>query len=312
MHTLYKILISIILLSQSNFSYCQQKDCKELKLISSIPFSTNTLNNLSPSGLTIRNDTLFYVCDYNTDIFSWKIDIKAKKIEPASYVDLLYCPKFNKNYNSRSEHEGITLNDKSEFFVSTERDDNYVFKVIPGSRSDTFTFSLSKELINHINSDNKLQKNNFLEGISIYPNDKIVVGYERTPCGLRIFDNKVEGSNKLYSLVENVNIPCHKFDGAGEDDLSGLFYYSNLLYAVNRKAKTVILYEFSNNSFSPVQYLYYGSSIKYDSSFGQAEGIAVDKNHIYIITDNYTGSRKKHLLSKYNQYAPRLFIFKHP
>ena len=153
-----------------------------------------------------------------------------------------------------------------------------------------------------------------IEGLSIIKKDRIVAAFERQNRGLSIVDFDGNGSGNFYNLLPNDLIPCQKFDGAGKDDVAALHYSDNILYVLYRRAKTVILIEFTDENWVPLEFWYYGRDIKYENPYGQAEALALDDKFVYIMTDNLVGVRSENKLATNEQFKmnPYLYIFERP
>ncbi len=263
--------------------------------------SVNGLEDAQLSGLTIKNGVLYTVSD-KRDTVLYKIELGEK--DAAVVPHLTFTPPAHEN---DLDLEGIT-HDADNFYLMCE-DQFQILKVnaktSEASWASTSYYGMCKE-------EGFFGVNNaYFEGITKTGESTFVMAMERQPRGLLDVNLSFDEPS---SRIVKMDYSKFKSNKAGAVDFAGLYYYNNRLFALQRNAYLISEMEPTNSGYNEgdawsyrhvaLNERYHYSNMKY----GHAEGLAIDKDYIYIILDNNNTSR---LVDK-NDKRPLLFIFNNP
>ncbi|MEM9547909.1 MAG: esterase-like activity of phytase family protein [Bacteroidota bacterium] len=297
-------------------------DCDPLEHVQFIPFNIDTDHYLGPSGLTLKDDTLFYLSDNHQAIYYWKIDLDAKEIVPT-----IYPPTQNTTYPRPSgrkiEYESLTIDGRGNFIIGTEDISQPIIKVDKKGRASSHLGGSSL-------SGLSFASNALVEAICFYQ-DKLYLGIERGKR--RLFKvNPIDYTLEkiIYFPLDNTLTCTTSTKGENENDLTGFAVFDNRLFGILRAERLIVeISEKEDNLFFSNPKSYRGERIfsEVDTSktpkipgglngYGKIEGIAMDSQYIYLIADNCDGARcskdsgKRATIS--NSKEPKLYIFKNP
>ena len=257
-----------------------------------------------PSGLVMHNGVLYCVSDKQSNtIFRVKMDGERAVLEPAVQFQIP-----DDSATDALDLEGIAVDDAGDFLLVSESTFR-VLRVSPdGTRVSWVTDSVEAigEAAGLFATDNA-----YLEGITYLGNGCIVLSAERQPCGLLTID-----INTTPPTITATRFMPRTFSlrPGRTRDITDLCYIDDRLYALQRNAEAVSMLTIDTNGVhdDPVasfRLATFAIERQYRNMiFGMAEGLAMDKEHIYIILDNNGIAQK----SNPDDFSPYLFIFKRP
>ena len=156
------------------------------------------------------------------------------------------------------------------------------------------------------------EKNARLVGLALLGGGRVVLAAERAQRGLVdvVIDEK--GEAQVFPLV------CATtglvIESPREADFSDLFFDGDNLYALTRNGDAVIRITFDETGLEEHEVWSFGhvtNSAEYryeDMTYGKAEGLTMDDEHVYVILDNNGMARA----SVPTDTRPLLFVFARP
>lgn len=276
-------------------------DIPRLELIKVLPVESDF--PVEPSGLTYHQGTLYAVCD-KTDNLIFRLDIRDDHVRFVPHL------RFVPPRGGPMDFEGIVVDAENNFLLASEFH-HRVLKVSPAGQASWVTPNLST----YAEPEGLLRRFNAgLEGIALLEDGTILLAAEREDRGLIKVPTATSGGEiAVYPL------PGTKFREAlpfwRMPDFAGLARDGKNLYGLFRNAHLVVELtvgeggaEEGNRAWSygfienDPQYAYV------EERFGQAEGLAVTGNMVYIIFDNNQGPR----LKDPEDHRPQLIIARFP
>ena len=281
-HPLLTIFLVMVVLDNAQATVIQVLDeYQVLPINSAIP--------IEPSGLTIRDKKLYTVCDDGSQIYL--IDEVSESLAEAKvYQDLEISQLAALNLDL----EGITVVG-DEFFLVSENHSKLVrvegpqLHYVPnlgGVYADAFKAGLFQ------------LDNAGLESATYLGNQTFLLSVERQPRGLievtfdESFKHIIKQTNQMF------DDSTHPLENHRKPDLTGLFYYDGVIYALHRNAYLIHeLVKQANGEYQEGQVWSYEHIVKnpayayQDMKFGHAEGLAVDDQYFYLVLDNNRNPR---------------------
>ena len=256
------------------FSCSNHKNNSKLKLLNA--YEIETYNSIEPSGLTEWDGKFYTVSDKHNSIFQLTFTKDRVILKPVIEIS---------NESSDSfDFEGITHDD--DFFYIVSEKHFQILKISKDGKQQKW-----------IPSSNQLQdagkdvglfqtKNAYFEGICLLNKHEFLLAVERQPRGF-INYNSQTNEIKAYQKDE----PFYEYKKGRNPDFSGLSCDGGI-FVLDRNAHMVselkeingILQEVKGYSYDHVMNM---SKYQYkDKSFGQAEGLVVKGDKIYLLLDN--------------------------
>lgn len=261
---------------------------------------------VEPSGLVMRNDSLFTISDdHDHTIFHVDFDLSENTAALHPFIN------FNAPNLPESGHldfEGITTDTAGNFYLVSESAFR-ILKVSPGGTSVEWVTPNLKSYGDIVGLFQK--KNANFEGLSTTDGVHFTLCAEREPRGIMQLNlNDMPGS--ITAIKQDYAVIPSK--GKRTPDYVGLSIFGSTIYCLERgihavtelqiehgKIKEKSLWTFAHVENDP--------RWKYaDMEYGHAEGLLVNKDFVYIILDNNGDGRQ----SDVNDRRPLLFIFLKP
>jgi len=251
--------------------------------------------NCQPSGLTIRNDTLFTVSDKHDS------DTAAVLIP---YLTFQVPDTASKTW---FDFEGVTHDDSGNFYIVSESR----FRILQVSADGEIAW-ITPDLKPYGEAKGLFQVfNASLEGIAWPGENRFILAAEREPRGL--LEVELGSPNIAVSAYkfDEVKFP---FDKGRSPDFADLFWYKDTLYALERNAFVVSQLIKKNGQYRQDKGWSYGRIendprfLYADTTYGLAEGLCMDDKFIYIVIDNNGDARRNNP----KDTRPLLFILERP
>ncbi len=259
--------------------------------------------NFQPSGLTIVNKRLYTVSDKHDDfIYCLQLSNDTASAIPAIKIPLPILSFFH-SY----DFEGLTNDDSDNFFLASEATCR-ILRVTPnGENADWITPDLKPtgEQVGLFKAQNA-----YLEGICRVSSNEFILCAERQPRGF-LEVNLAPALQVTAYLSEHSKF---EFPDGTSKDFSGLYYYKNTVYVLERNAFLISQLKWENNKLVETNgwsYRHIETIAPYryaDMEFGKAEGLCIDDAYIYIIFDNNGDHRE----GNSDDRRPLLMLFNHP
>ncbi len=307
------------------FSYCLDKkkiETSELKLKNAFLIEYNSIGISSYpnySGLWRLDNSLYTVSDKVSDRliqipfedsflkYSLLTMLNSKKAFLRHTNTFSYSSEDANANQINLDFEGITTCSKDVFYVIAERK-RLLLKI---NMSD-FTIEEMKtgldKFINanqHLEIDRHHKTNAGLEGIAYNCDDNLIyLANERDKPYIFVFD--VDNSQIL-----SVHKPPY-FENKGAD-ISDMIFYKRHLYLCYRNNREI--WKVNCQNFKTVNILSYKAVVDdeqfvYNTGerFGIVEGLYIDDNYIYLMTDNNSSQRQ----ADNDDFRPTLFVLDNP
>lgn len=254
------------------------------------------------SGLTLVDGELFTVSDdHDGTIFRVVLQDTVAMLEPAIHFT---APG---DGTTRLDLEGITHDEVGNFYLVSEANFR-VLRVDPEGVAEWVTpsFRWSGEVAGLFR-----EAGAYLEGIAKLDADTFMMVAERQPRGLlQIVLSREEPVHEATPLEPSrLRYPRRR-----NPDLSGLFYESGELWALERAAHAVCRIERDEGEFE-VETCWSYAHIENDRRFhyetmeyGRGEGLAMDGERVYVILDN----NRQYRAGSTEDRRPLLFVMRRP
>lgn len=277
-------------------------DIPELRIVKVLPVESQF--PVEPSGMVMHAGILYVVCDKTDDrIFRLEITDDYARM----WTHLRFQPP------ARSmDYEGVTIDSRGNFYLISEYH-HRILRVTPAGIAEWFgpnfrTFAEPEGMLRRFNAG--------LEGITLLEDGSFLLAAEREERGL-IRWNPEHGEDSPPMAIKAM--PRTRFTSALAfwriPDFSGLATDSNRVFALFRNAHLVVELEREGDLFVESERAWSFAHVENDprfayleERFGQAEGIAVNGNRVYLIVDNNQGAR----LADSSDTRPQLFILEFP
>jgi hypothetical protein len=275
----------------------------ELKLVRALPIDGPPRGN-EPSGLTIWDDRFFVVSDNDDDtIYELLVHTDHALLTPHLNFAAPALPGVTK-----LDFEGIASDPKGNFYLVSEAT-HRVLKVAKDGRTASW---ITGDLEEAGRREGLFQvRNGGLEGIAYVSDTRMFVCAERQSRGIieLTFDESGVRTRAWNCDVRDESSSLERLP-----DFSDLYFDSGRLYALLRGNEAIAqlreegqrlnieeLWSFRRTLNDPA-YRYR------DSTFGMAEGLSMDKDHVYLVVDNNGESR----VADPDDTRPLFYIFRRP
>lgn len=298
-----KLLFVVLLIVFLAWSYANPEEMvTPLKAVKVLP--VEGLENNQPSGLTIFDNTLFVVSDKHDDTI-FRIQLMEDKAVLVPHVQFKLSEPVTEEV---LDFEGITCDEEGNFYIVSET----AFRILKVSADGEKTSWLTPSLRSDGEKVGLFQtRGAYLEGITLVDKGQFVVCAERQPSGIIEVDTN----------TTPVKVRAFKYDTTKaklpkdrHPDFTGLFWENGILYALERNAYVICKLIKSSHGFEEGDFWSYESietseEFQYESmKFGRAEGLCMDKNHVYVILDNNGNARRLDP----SDHRPLLLIMERP
>lgn len=244
------------------------------------------------SGLVEYNGALYTINDKN-DHTIFRIDRGAVE------ADLVPAIEFDApGLSFKLDFEGITCDEQGNFYLISESEFR-ILKVTQEGGSEWVTPSFED-----IGKENGFftKRNANFEGIARIGNGEFVMAVERQPRGVFVWRDSVLSTFKMDSSI--FELPNHR-----PPDYTGMYFFEGNIYALNRNACSVSLlteleFGFVEDPYSNFSMIESRAYVYEDNKYGTAEGLALNKTHVFVIVDNNDDAR----LSNPDDKRPLLFV----
>ncbi|MDF1699318.1 MAG: SdiA-regulated domain-containing protein [Saprospiraceae bacterium] len=264
--------------------------CGTLTLKKRIPIEKHNSKTLQPSGLTIQNDSLFMVSDNTHNIFSWKIDATKAKIKWDSHLDLDPIPNYPFRGSNKTQFEGITIDNNRNFYICIES------KTIPllelqrvgknyslVKHDDPLPNYLKKDVLGEPHISSTDPSNRLLEGVAWTSGKDLYLAYERLPRGVKKYNTSTKNEEIFHEIIQDTTCGVDFQKKDSQPDISGLYYYQQRLYGIWRQVNAVVLLD---DQYNIEKIWKFGEHLtQFDREERIIEGIAMDENFLYLVTD---------------------------
>jgi hypothetical protein len=296
-----KTVLTFILLWLWHGCLLAQNPAVPLKLHHVLPVEGP--ENCQPSGLTIRNDTLFTVSDKHDSVI-YRVELQDTAAILIPYLTFRIPDPSGKGW---FDFEGITCDDSGNFYIVSETR----FRILRVSAREDIAW-ITPDLKPYGEAVGLFQVfNAYPEGIARTGVNQFVIAAERQPRGLlEIEIGKTNVSVNAYKF-EEVKFP---FAEGRSPDFADLFCYKDTLYALERNAFVVSQLIKENGQYRQgrgcsYEHIENDEALLYnDTRFGLAEGLCIDDRYIYIALDNNGDARR----TNPNDTRPLLLILERP
>ena len=280
----------------------QADDIVPLQLIKWLPVEGP--ENLQPSGLTIRNDSLFTVSDkHDGAIFEIKIGEQAAVLKPA-----VVFPDAPALSEGKLDLEGITCDEEGNFYLASEKQFR-ILRVDPAGKDVAWvTPSLRSygEAVGLFRT-----RGAYLEGITHLEANRFVLCAEREPRGL--IEVTLDGEHVAVEAYARDESRFH-FPKGRPPDFTGLFRDGHGLYALERNAYLICQLIPGEQGYEEgpawsYEHIATSAELRYVTmTFGRGEGLCMDADRIYVILDNNGQARE----SQPDDHRPLILIMARP
>jgi len=304
---LRKLLFVLGILNGSSAIWADDvKQAAAIELTDFQVYPINGIDQIEPSGLTLKEGVLFTVGDKHRAIY--RLDI----INHEAWL--------TKALNLNSEQDlGVTALDlegittvNGEFILVSESHhrlihvDDGQLRWLPERGNDLYQSAFDAGLLQLHNAG--------LEAVTYLGGHRFLVAAERQPRGLIEiqFDRDLKViQSQLNQLMPNSRQHLH----GRHPDLTGLFVHHNQVFGLQRNA--YVIHElnrsgqgdYSEGQAWSYEHIVRDSRFAYsDMQYGHAEGLAVDDDFFYLVLDNNRMANAKNP----NDKRPLLIIAKRP
>jgi len=155
-----------------------------------------------------------------------------------------------------------------------------------------------------------------LEGIARLPNGRILLAAERDLRGLielpagGLHDEHDRAAAQAWAMPSSICTP----PPGRQNDFADLAVWNGQVFALERNCHVVMRIERTATAWIERDGWSYARTENdprfayHDRRFGVAEGLAIDDQHVFIVTDN----NHDYLATDAQDRRPRLFVFQHP
>ena len=275
---------------------------RPLKLIKALPVVFH--ERVDPSGLTIRDKTLFTVSDKQDDtIFRIQITdgeailvphIKFRLSEPVAV--------------RRIDFEGLTCDADGIFYLVSES----LFRVLRVDPREDYA-SWATPSVQACGKEAGLFQviNANVEGIALVGRNQFVLCAERQPRGIIEVDMNTTPYKIKAFKYDKTSL---KLPEGRNLDFADLFFENQTLYVLQRNSYVISKLVRNGQTFEEKDFWSYeaietSEDLQYSNmEFGRGEGLCMDEDHIYVILDNNGDNR----ISDPDDRRPLLLIMQRP
>lgn len=270
-------------------------------------YPINGLDQIEPSGLTLKNDTLYTVGDKHRAIF--RLDIQDD--EAWLYKEMTLASERDLGV-SVLDLEGITTVNGDFVLVSEAHhrlihvDNLGQLRWLPAQGNDLYRSAFAAGLLQLHNAG--------LEGVTYLGEQRFLVAAERQPRGLITLQFS-EDLTEIVSQHNLIMLNSRQYLHGRHPDMTGLYVHRKQVYALQRNAYVIHeLIAVGNRQYQEGRAWSYEDIVrdpKYaysDMQYGHAEGLAVDDEFFYLVLDNNRIPNAKNP----NDKRPLLIVAKRP
>lgn len=236
-----------------------------------------------PSGLTIKDNQLYTICDDSNQIYALSVVGDEATAQAVRSID-----RASLGVESLDLEAITAVGD--EFFVVSEVHHRLIRVAADGSHWVPSNDSIYQSAF----ADGLFQVHNAgMEALVHLGGQRFLLAVERQPRGLidvtfdEHFQTITAQRNQMYDDSE------HPLQSARKPDFTGLYSHQGLLYALHRNAYVIheLLVD-DHGTYREGRAWSYEHIVKsldnsyQDMSFGHAEGLAVDDEYFYLVIDN--------------------------
>ena len=286
----------------NQFKYLTDLNVEILELVAAMPVEFPKA--IEPSGLIMRDDSLFTVSDdHDHTIFYIDCNIEEQRATCKRYLKF-DAPKIHGVDDL--DLEGITVDGDGNFYLVSEK----AFRILKIEKGSNKVSWVTHDLKPYGREVGLFQKKNAdFEGITWLGDHKFLLAAEREPRGFIQLDlDKIPKGIKAYRQDHSIlEPPKHR-----NPDYSGLHFDGKNIYALERSIHAVTRIEITDGKIiekAVWSYAHVENAEEWqyrDMEFGHAEGLFINENYVYIILDN-NGERR--LINKKDR-RPLMFVFK--
>ncbi len=275
----------------------------ELQLVAALP--VQGLDNAQPSGLCWVDGSLYAVSDRH-DHAICRIELRDDHARLEPYIT--FNAPWSGAWVRGLDFEGLTYRNGSFFLVSeaTYR----VLRVHETGGNLAWVTPSVEEAGTKVGLFN--EKKARLEGLALLGGGRVLLAAERAPRGLIDVVLDAEGEAVISAQVCATSIL--DFAPPREPDFADLYFDGEDLYALTRNADAIVRITLDEDGLEELDVWTFGHvtnapEFHYeDMTFGKAEGLTMDDEHVYVILDN-NGQSRAH---DPTDTRPLLFVFNRP
>ncbi|MDA0333930.1 MAG: esterase-like activity of phytase family protein [bacterium] len=252
-----------------------------LQLLAALP--VEGLDNAQPSGLCLVDGQLYAVSDRH-DHAICRVDLRQDHAVLEPYIT--FNAPWSGAWVRGLDFEGLAYRDGSFFIVSEAN--SRVLRVHETGSDLAWVIPSVEEI--GVDAGLFGEKNARLEGLALLGGGRVVLAAERAPRGLLDVVIDSEGGAQITALVcANSGLDI---EPPREADFSDLFFDGTDLFALTRNADAVVRIAFDGNGLEELEawsfaHVTNAPEFRYqDMTFGKAEGLTMDDEHVYVILDN--------------------------
>lgn len=273
-----------------------------LKLKAALPIES-TVPDLELSGLALYADTLYAICDDHGDMI-FRLTLYDNRAVAEPFL------RFEKP-SLRPDFEGLACDTAGNFYIVSESECRIFFVSHDGRLAKWITPSFEAEG----KAAGVFQKfNAYPEGLALVSPTEFWVAAERSPRGLIHLMCDSLHSDSLHLKIYLCDYTAMPLSPPRVPDFAGLHYENGRLFALARNHDAIVELAIEADSILEAQCWSYREvaardSLQYrDMRFGLAEGLVMDRQHIYVVYDTNGDVRQ----STERDRRPLLFIFERP
>lgn len=272
-------LFIVVLLMLFN-SACNKNSVKRLSLVQA--YEVITHGKIEPSGLTWWDGEFFTVSDKDNIIYKLIFSDNSIELKPVITIKVKQDVKL--------DFEGITHDE--DFFYLISETHFQILKISKNGKNQEWI--PRSNMLKAVGQKAGLfvTNNAFFEGICILEEGNFLLAAERQPRGFVTFD-AVNNTANAYQA----NTSSYTYKDKRSPDFTGLSCDDGL-YVLDRNAYVVaelnnVKGQFTQGRGYSYEHIIDQDKLIYkDMTFGQAEGLVVKGDMVYIILDNNRGFRQ--------------------
>jgi Esterase-like activity of phytase len=272
----------------------------ELDLERALPIAIE--DDFQPSGLAIRQGHLITVSDkHDTGVYEIVPGDSSAALRPF----VTFAPPGGTS--EKLDLEGIAVDEDGSLLLASEE----FFRVLRVSMSGEATWLIpSVETLGQ--SVGLFQKDNAdLEGVARLPDGGLLLAAEREPRGLIELSSSRDGSGgRAWAMPRSI----YPVPAGRRPDFADLAVADGKVYALERNSHLVVRLERTKGGWEEREAWSYArteNDRRYayeNAAYGVAEGLAIDGDHVFLVTDNNRLGRREDLAD----HRPLLFVFARP
>ncbi|KAA3618592.1 MAG: hypothetical protein DWQ05_06435 [Calditrichaeota bacterium] len=288
----------------SQFDYLAKLDTKILELVAAVAIDYS--EPVEPSGLIMRNDSLFTVSDdHDHTIFYLDVDLENKTGRLIPFIKF-EAPELDGI--DFLDFEGITVDPAGNFYLVSEQ----AFRILKISAGGQIVEWITPNLKPFGEKAGLFQRRNAnFEALTRIEGNQFVLCAERQPRGMIRLDTGTMPQSIVATKQDHSILPAV---GKRTPDYAGLHFDGTHLFALERAIGAVTQIDLSDKAITETALWTYAhvendSAWRYEEmEYGHAEGLFLDDDFVYMVLDNNGAARQ----NDKNDTRPVLFIFNRP